>query len=133
MTLDYYGVILVTDRIGPISILPPELDPVVPDRDIDYTLSDVYLFAKIVWMLIKKDTYGFKGPYLRNRQLFYLDPKEYKVSTLEPIQQLLERATEDDIGNRRIDMEECIRLLEEQINVIRFERSPDIYKKQKIQ
>ena len=121
----------VTDRIGPISIMPPELEPVIPDRDIDYTLSDVYLFAKVLWMIIKENNYGFKGSYERSNHIVYLNRDEYNVSTLEPIHELLEQATNANIS-LRINIDTCIELIEQQLNVIYYEHSEDVSWRMKI-
>lgn len=106
------------EPIGPIQIMPPELEPVYYKLDLLYTFSDVYLFAKTLWMLIKKDgRYGFKGPYQRKRTIIYLQREDYNVSTLEPIHQLLEKATMDEM-NKRINIDECIKLMELQLEII---------------
>lgn len=120
-----------TERIGPVNILPPELNPVKTEVDIDYTPSDVYLFAKVLWMLIKENEYGFKGPYRRDWKQCYLRKEEYTVATLEPIHQLLEKSTEDEI-EKRINIQECIDLIQQQINVIQFEREQNNNWKNKI-
>lgn len=119
-----------TERIGPISIMPPELDPVVPERDINYTLSDIYLFAKVLWMIIKNNNYGFTGPYQRNDRNVYLDREKYGVSTFEPIHELLEQATTDI--SLRININACINLIEQQLKVLYYDSSKDEILKEEI-
>ena len=117
------------ERVGPYRILPPELDPVRPWRDLNYTYSDVYLFAKNLWMLLKQNKYGFKGPYQRGNNRLYLQRENFNVPTLEPIHNLLEKATEEEI-NDRIDIGMCIKLLEAQQEILFYDDSPDqIWKK----
>ena len=38
------------ERIGPYKIMPPELENVQTDLDLDFRPSDVYLFTKVLWM-----------------------------------------------------------------------------------
>lgn len=107
----------ITERIGPCNILPDELNPVVPESNLDYTPSDVYLFAKNLWMLMKQTPFGFTGPYLRQRKNIYLQKEDYNISSLEPIHQLMEEATHDEM-NDRITINDCIELLEEQMKIL---------------
>ena len=53
------------ERIGPYKIMPPELENVQTDLDLDFRPSDVYLFAKVLWMTLKGDNIGFRGQYQR--------------------------------------------------------------------
>lgn len=55
----------MNEKIGPYKILPPELEHVTIESAIDFRKSDVYLFAKILWMTIKEDNIGFRGQYNR--------------------------------------------------------------------
>ena len=110
--------------------MPPELDPVVPERDINYTLSDIYLFAKVLWMIIKNNNYGFTGPYQRNDRNVYLDREKYGVSTFEPIHELLEQATTDI--SLRININACINLIEQQLKVLYYDSSKDEILKEEI-
>ena len=116
------------ERIGPYKILPPELTRVVKENEsIDFCASDVYLFAKVLWMYLMRDNEGFSGPYLRNREMIYIQlDQEYSNETksLEPIHELLEKATFDDWG-RRISIDECIQLLYLQLDIIRNNNSSD--------
>lgn len=107
------------ENIGPRDIRPPELENIDIDNislDIDFRASDVYLFGKVVWMIIKNDMYGFKGEYKRDPQL-YLNAKDYEIKTFEPIHTLLENSTKFYM-NERIDMKECKRLITEQLSII---------------
>ncbi len=104
------------DRLGPYYICPPELE----NREIgmwDFRPSDVYLFAKVVWMVLKNDTFGFRGEYKRDNIQFYLKPIDFGITTFEPIQKLLEESTKLNM-NERIDMKECRELIIEQLLVM---------------
>lgn len=104
------------EHIGPIYIRPPELE-YDADKLTDFAPSDVYLFAKTVWMIIKKDRLGFRGEYNRGAKEHYLKKSDYGVQTLEPIHRMLEGATKDDMSER-ISIEECIALLNIQFSVL---------------
>lgn len=67
-------------------------------------------------MLVKKDTWGFKGEYTR-KEWYYLNKEYYNIQTFEPLHRLLEGATKDDYLSR-INIDECINHLTEQIAVI---------------
>ena len=105
------------DRVGPYVILPPELEHVDVEVNMDYYPSDVYLFAKVLWMVIKKDSCGFRGQYHRSDKRIYLQKKEYDVRTFEPLHRLMEQATDEEMG-KRITIKECIVLLEQQLAVL---------------
>lgn len=113
------------DRIGPYKILPPELEDIILDKDIDYYPSDVYLLAKVIWMVVRENNAGFRGRYNRGDNQIYLDRKKYNVKTLEPLHCLLEGATEDSMTNR-IDIHKCIEYLNLQIDIINGNIREDI-------
>lgn len=105
------------ERIGPYYIGPPELE--CEDINIkDFRPADVYLFAKVIWEILKEDYIGFRGQYKRDNVQFYLDPKKFGNITLEPIHQLLENATECN-PDKRIDINKCIELIKNQIELIK--------------
>lgn len=106
----------IDDRIGPYKILPPELERVQLDLLVDFRPSDVYLFAKVLWMTLKEDSIGFRGQYQRGDIQIYLNRNFYDVATLEPIHKLMEEATCEDMS-RRITIGECIDYLEMQRQV----------------
>lgn len=110
------------ERIGPYKILPPELENIDFDVEIDYRVSDVYLFAKVLWMNIKQDDFGFRGQYNRKDKGIYINSKEYDVDTLEPIHCLLEGATYNEIVER-ITIDKCIDYLKLQKLIINGELS----------
>ncbi|NCD06002.1 MAG: hypothetical protein EOL97_07770 [Spirochaetia bacterium] len=113
------GFTLDNERIGPISILPPEMEGDInyPKKNIDYRMSDIYLFAKVLWMFLKKDIYGFRGMYNRKIETIYIDKDKLNVPTLEPIHLLLEGATKND-PIKRISLDEIINLLTKQKEII---------------
>lgn len=104
------------DRVGPYKILPPELERIQQDTFLDYRYSDVYLFAKVLWMTLKEDSIGFRGQYHRGDLQIYLDKDSYNVVTFEPIHKLMEEATHEEL-NRRITIGKCIEYLKLQIQV----------------
>lgn len=104
------------EQIGPIKILPPELEDGEKRRDCDYKYSDVYLFAKVLWMYIMRDRYGFRGEYIRGMSQVYLDKQNFDVLTFEPIHELLEEATKSK-WQERLPIEECSNQIKMQISV----------------
>ena len=105
------------DRLGPILICPPELMSVGNlVEDVDYRKSDVYLYAKTVWIVLQKINVGFQGEYNRANNEIGFENSKLKVETSEPLHQMMEGATKYNWKNR-IDIEECIRLIEEQISI----------------
>lgn len=105
------------DRLGPILICPPELMSVGKlVEDVDYRKSDVYLYAKTVWIVLQDINTGFQGEYNRANNEIGFDNSKLKVETSEPLHQMMEGATKYNWKNR-VDIEECIRLMEEQISI----------------
>lgn len=104
------------ERVGPIKILPPELESITKIAGFNYYESDIYLYAKVAWMILKGNTVGFYGPYSRGADQIYLDKKTFGCSTMEPIHCLIEGATEDR-WEKRISIEKCRELLIEQLYV----------------
>jgi serine/threonine protein kinase len=111
------------DRLGPYFIGPPELENRDTNMD-DFRPSDVYLFAKVVWMVLKGDTFGFRGGYERVKKEFYLDSSKVGITTFEPVHQLLEQSTKSSI-NDRISIKECRELLINQLAIINGDMSKD--------
>jgi len=104
------------ERLGPFYIGPPELE----NRDIDiedFRPSDVYLFAKVVWMVVKNDNIGFRGEYKRHNKQFYLNASEYGITTFEPIHKLLEKSTKFNM-DERINIKECRELIIAQLSIL---------------
>lgn len=108
---------VLDERVGPYRILPPELEHINDSTNVDYRYSDVYLFAKVLWMTLKMDNNGFRGQYDRGDNQIYLSKSDYSVCTLEPIHKLLEASTHDDIS-KRITINDCIKLLEYQKQIV---------------
>lgn len=106
------------ERLGPIKIMPPELDIQEAVRDCDYTKSDVYLFAKVLWMYLKRDKVGFRGPYDRSSQQIYLLNDEFEAVTLEPLHMLFQEATKDNWKDRP-DILTCMNYIHEQIMILK--------------
>lgn len=104
------------ERLGPFYIGPPELENRYIDMD-DFRPSDVYLFAKVVWMVLKNDNIGFRGEYKRDNKQFYLNAVEYGVTTFEPIHKLLEKSTKLNM-NERINIKECRELIIEELSIL---------------
>ncbi len=116
---DIEGFTLDNERIGPIKILPPEMEEGHHSsaKNIDYRKSDIYLFAKVLWMYLKNDRYGFRGIYNRGDESIYIDKNKLNVPTLEPIHLLLEGATKTNYFDR-ISIDEIISQLQNQLNII---------------
>lgn len=114
------------ERLGPYKILPPELESGEDKQNIDFIKSDVYLFAKVLWMYINVNDRGFAGQYNRKDKQIYLDVAKIdsSVKTLEPIHKLLLKSTCDDI-NSRIDIQECINYIDVQLAIINNEMSEE--------
>lgn len=109
----------LNERIGPYKIMPPEFEAVQIGLDLDFRPSDVYLFAKVLWMALKGDNVGFRGKYSRRDAQIYLDKTNYDhVITMEPIHMMLEQATCDDMS-KRISIGKCIEYIETQLNIIK--------------
>lgn len=108
---------LVDERLGPSRIMPPELEEREEIRVCDYTKSDVYLFAKVMWMYLKEDKYGFKGEYTRGDPQIYLKLKQCSDKTMEPLHQLLEGATKHEWADRFL-IDNCIDLLKREILIL---------------
>lgn len=107
------------ERVGPYKIMPPELECIQPELelDLDFRSSDVYLFAKVLWMSLKEDNLGFKGKYNRGDIQIYLKRENYDVDTLEPIHKLIEEATCETM-KERIPIEKCIEYLTLQKEIV---------------
>ncbi len=120
------------ERIGPYRILPPELEHVQTDLALDFRASDVYLFAKVLWMTLKRDDVGFRGPYQRGDVQIYLQKEEYEgVITFEPVHKLLEESTCDNMDGR-ITIEKCIEYLELQCKIL-DEKEQEFFPKEYMQ
>ena len=106
------------EKVGPSIILPPELRKIdTMEKELNYYKSDVYLLAKVLWMYLKKDTYGFYGEYSRSTSVYYNAFESDKIKCSEPLQLLFEKSTYDEI-DKRISLDEFIFLLEEQISIL---------------
>ena len=102
------------EAIGPYLIRPPEFEKGVNILT-EFSKSDVYLFAKTAWMVIKNNNMGFYGKYEENKWCF-LNKYDYSVNTLEPLHKMLEGATKNSIDDR-ITIDKCIELLELQLKI----------------
>lgn len=116
------------DHIGPFDIRPPELDYIqkINFEKGDYFNSDVYLFAKTVWIFLTGNKKGFKGEYTRGNPRIYLKDNLFQSpQCLEPLNVMLEKATKYD-SSQRCSIEECIYLLEEELDILRERLSPQL-------
>lgn len=103
--------------MGPYKIMPPELES-VQNLGIDiYKFSDVYLFAKVLWMYLKGDNIGFRGEYKRSDSQIGIDKKIFNQETLEPIQILMTNATKKECSSR-LDIHKCVKLIQKQLAII---------------
>lgn len=104
------------ENIGPVAIRPPELVAPIKQDGFMFQKSDVYLFAKTLWMSLAKSDYGFYKRYSRSDDDIYLKSVLNIEQTLEPIHVLMESATYDDYM-KRISIDECVQLLKKQIAI----------------
>lgn len=105
------------ERLGPIKIMPPELESVF-DMGIDiYKSSDVYLFAKVLWMYLKGDNIGFRGEYRIADSQIGIDKNVFNQTTMEPIQFLLVNATKKECSER-LNIHKCVELIKKQLAII---------------
>ncbi len=106
------------EGIGPHDIRPPELER-YSDRidNFDFRVSDVYLFAKTMWIILTRRRNGFKGEYSRGNVINSLNDRSIDLGdTLEPLHELMEKATKDDFRDR-ITINECLRLVDLQVSI----------------
>lgn len=116
----------LNERVGPYKIMPPELERVQTDLDLDFKPSDVYLFSKVLWMTLKGDNIGFRGQYQRGDVQIYLNKEDYgDVITLEPIHKLIEEATFEKM-EKRISIQKCIEYLELQCKILKSEEDKSL-------
>lgn len=115
------------ERLGPWNISPPEFYSMKQRKKMgnSYKISDVYLFAKVVWQVLKKDRFGFFGAYTDDSDNF-IDIEEInnmynneRIFSVEPINKMIINTTSNSIEyRRRFDINYCIKCLEEQMNII---------------
>lgn len=114
------------EPLGPIKIRPPEMEAVILSENIDYKKSDVYLFAKTVWIALSGNATGFRGEYSRKDDQIYLSKERFRdVLTLEPIHKAMELATKHNYADRP-DITEILMLLNLQLQIVRHRISDDI-------
>lgn len=109
-----------TELLGPIKIMPPELEEREGLRQCDYTKSDVYLFAKVVWMYVNENDFGYRGEYSRKDPQRCLRIKTNYGKTLEPLHLMMEKCSKHD-WSERPSIEECMELIEHQIMILKGE------------
>lgn len=107
----------IHEFMGPEAIRPPEMRNIIKPDDIDYQKSDVYLFAKTVWIVLTGRKEGFYEEYRRSEKRIYLDKKELGVETAEPLHEMLESATRHFWWDR-IDIDSCVRHINDQLDII---------------
>lgn len=121
---DNHNITQEFEKVGPQTILPPELLSYKVGAKIDYKKSDVYLFAKTLWIIIfDLKSYGFQGPYSRNN-CYTLSADELKTNCIEPLHLLMYKATKDDYQDR-ITISQCIEYIKEQLLIISGAMSTD--------
>ncbi len=103
--------------LGPSSIRPPEFENHRNDEFIDYKKSDVYLFAKTVWIMMKENTNGFRGEYNRKDPQIFLSKSDLRVKTLEPLHVMMENATKTNYFDR-LDISDCMKYLQIQKSIV---------------
>lgn len=108
----------INEIIGPRASRPPEFDADAEyiREALDYRMSDIYLFGKLVWSCLKGTRDSFFGQYYRNGYA-YLNRKDFQVYTLEPIHELLEDSTQREM-KQRISLSKCLDLLKEEKDIL---------------
>ena len=115
----------VNDRLGPQAIRPPELQPVENIDGIDYRKSDVYLYAKTIWMILHCNNSGFPSEYSRTIDTVYITKENFQLETAEPLHLLMEESTKHNFWER-IDIYACMNHIDNQLSVIRGNVSDDM-------
>lgn len=115
----------VNDRLGPQAIRPPELQPVENIDGIDYRKSDVYLYAKTIWMILHCNNSGFPSEYSRTDDAVYIVKEKFHLESAEPLHCLMEEATKHNYWER-IDIDDCINHIDNQLRVINNTVSGDM-------
>lgn len=113
-----------TEPLGPIKILPPELEEREGILQCEYEKSDVYLFAKVIWMYINEDNFGYRGEYSRTDPQRRLRTNKNYGKTLEPLHLLMEKCSKHNWSDRP-SIEECMELIEHQIMILTGELSEE--------
>ncbi len=108
----------VNDHLGPVGLRPPEMNRIGNVEGVDYQKSDVYLFAKTLWIILTENDAGFQGEYSRSKVGIRLDRDELNVKTVEPLHRLFSKAT-NYYWEERINMKECLSYIDQQLDVIR--------------
>ncbi len=109
-----------TESLGPIKILPPELEGREKSLQSGYLKSDIYLFSKVVWMYVNENDFGYRGEYSRIDPQRCLQPKTNYGKTLEPLHSMMEKCTKHN-WMERPTIEECMELLQSQIMILKGE------------
>lgn len=107
----------IHDDMGPRAIRPPEMRNIENPDNIDYRKSDVYLFAKTVWIILTGVGRGFPEEYRRSDKIVYLNKEKLRIETAEPLHEMLEAATKY-YWWERIDISACVQHIDDQLNVI---------------
>lgn len=110
------------DDMVPAVIRPPEMRSIENPDEIDYRKPDVYLSAKIVWIVFTGVKGGFPEEYRHSEKGIYLDKKKLQVETAEPLHAMLESATRY-FWWERIDISTCVRHIDDQLDVRNIYRS----------
>ena len=106
------------EKLGPKGLRPPEFNNEIERANChDYRKSDVYLFAKTLWMVLKNKNTAFSGSYDRDVVDVYLNSSDFNIGkTLEPLHNLFEKATQY-YPTERESMLFCSEMIYTQIDV----------------
>jgi len=107
----------IHEDMGPMIIRPPEMRSIENLDGIDYKKSDVYLFAKTVWIILTGERGGFPEEYKRSEKRFYLYKKKLRIETAEPLHEMLESAIKHYWWDR-IDISMCVQHIDDQLDII---------------
>lgn len=110
------GLTRFKEGIGAIATRPPELEPYRNKKGVDFKKSDVYMFAKTIWIYITGNKRGFPEEYRRNRDDIYLNGLISNKSTVEPLHRMMENATKT-YWKDRITILDCLNYLYDQKSI----------------
>ena len=108
----------IGEGIGPKNIRPPELEQ-YSERidDFNFRVSDVYLFAKTMWIILTKKKNCFRGEYHIGDSISSLNNFPIDLGdTLGPLHELMENTTLNDY-EKRYPIEKCLELIDKQISI----------------
>lgn len=106
----------INDNIGPRDFRPPELCFLHELNHVDYRSSDVFMFAKTIWMMLT-NRHPIFHDYSRDNTDICIKKTDLDVQTVEPLNELLEGAIKYNYKDR-INMRKCLSYIDAQLECI---------------